>query len=103
MANRWGNNVNSDRLFSGASKSLKMVTTAMKLKGTCFFVADPRNNLKILCSHHKKAYFSYKNISFYTCVINNLHIFGATPNLDFWVLNLVLMTFPRNSISLPFI
>ena len=103
MANRWGNNVNSDRLFSGAAKSLKMVTTAMKLKGTCFFVADPRNNLKILCSHHKKAYFSYKNVCFYTCVINNLHIFGTTPNLDFGVLNLVLMTFPRKSISLPFI
>ena len=31
MANRWGNNGNSD-LFGGASKSLKMVTAAMKLK-----------------------------------------------------------------------
>ena len=32
MANRWGNNGNSDRLFSSALKSLQMVTAAMKLK-----------------------------------------------------------------------
>ena len=32
MANRWGNNGNSERLFSWASKSLQMVTTAMKLR-----------------------------------------------------------------------
>ena len=33
MANRWGNNGNSDRLyFFGAPKSLQMVTAAMKLR-----------------------------------------------------------------------
>ena len=33
MANRWGSNGNSDRLyFGGAPKSLQMVTVAMKLK-----------------------------------------------------------------------
>ena len=32
MANRWGNNGNSDRLFSWALKSLQMVTAAMKLR-----------------------------------------------------------------------
>ena len=33
MANRWGNNGNSDRLyFGGAPKSPQMVTAAMKLK-----------------------------------------------------------------------
>ena len=33
MANRWGNNGNSDRLyFCRAPKSLQMVTTAMKLR-----------------------------------------------------------------------
>ena len=33
MANRWGKNGNSDRLyFLGAPKSLQMVTAAMKLK-----------------------------------------------------------------------
>ena len=30
MANRWGKNGNSDRLFSWAPKSLRMVTAAMK-------------------------------------------------------------------------
>ena len=34
MANRWGNNGNSDRLFFWAPKSLQMVTAAMKLKDT---------------------------------------------------------------------
>ena len=31
-ANRWGNNGNSDRLFSWAPKSLQMMTEALKLK-----------------------------------------------------------------------
>ena len=35
MTKRWGNNGNSDRLFSWAPKSLQMVTAAMKLKDTC--------------------------------------------------------------------
>ena len=35
IANRWGNNGNSDRLFSWAPKSLQMVTAAMKLKDIC--------------------------------------------------------------------
>ena len=35
MANRWGNNGKSERLFWGALKSLKMVIAAMKLKDTC--------------------------------------------------------------------
>ena len=35
MANRWGNNGNSKRLFSWAPKSLQMVTAAMKLKNPC--------------------------------------------------------------------
>ena len=36
MANRWGNNGNSDRLyFLGAPKSLQVVTAAMKLKDAC--------------------------------------------------------------------
>ena len=37
MANRWGDNGNSDRLFSWAPKPLQMVTTAMKLKDACSF------------------------------------------------------------------
>jgi len=36
MANRWGNNGNSDRLyFGGLQKSLQMVIAAMKLKDAC--------------------------------------------------------------------
>ena len=36
MFNRWGNNVNSNRLyFLGAPKSLQMVTVALKLKEAC--------------------------------------------------------------------
>ena len=35
MANRWGNNGNSDRLFWGAPKSLQMVAVVMKLKDAC--------------------------------------------------------------------
>ena len=35
MANRWGNNGNSERLFSWAPKSLKMVAVAIKLKDSC--------------------------------------------------------------------
>ena len=36
MANRWGNNENSDRLIFLGSKSLQMVTAAMKLKDACY-------------------------------------------------------------------
>jgi len=32
MANKWGNNENSERLYSWAPKSLKVVTAPMKLK-----------------------------------------------------------------------
>ena len=35
MANGWGNNGNSERLFWVAPKSLQMVTEAMKLKDMC--------------------------------------------------------------------
>ena len=35
MANRWGKNGNSNKLFSWAQKSLWTVTAAMKLKDAC--------------------------------------------------------------------
>ena len=35
MANRWGNNGKSERLFFGATQSLQMVIVAMKLKDAC--------------------------------------------------------------------
>ena len=49
MANRWGNNENSDRLFlagEGAPKSLQMVTEALKL----------RHLLLAMCFLKKKSY-----------------------------------------------
>ena len=45
MANRWGNNGNSDRLFLGTPKSLQMVTAAMKVKDTCFLGRKVMTNL----------------------------------------------------------
>ena len=46
MADRWGNNGNSDRLyFWGAPKSLQMVTTSMKLKDACFLKKKAMTNL----------------------------------------------------------
>ena len=35
IVNRWGNNGNSDILFSWAPKSLQMVTAALKLNNAC--------------------------------------------------------------------
>ena len=35
MANRWGNNGNSERLSSCAPNTLQVVTAAMKLKDAC--------------------------------------------------------------------
>ena len=35
LANRWGNNGNSERLYFLAPKSLQMVTAVMKLKDAC--------------------------------------------------------------------
>ena len=50
MINRWGNNGNSDRLFSWASKSLLTVTAAMKLKDACSLEKknydQPRQHIK---------------------------------------------------------
>ena len=49
MANGWGNNGNSDRLYSWAPKSLQMVTAPMKLKDTCSLeekLWQPRQHLK---------------------------------------------------------
>ena len=46
MANRWGNNGNSDRLyFGGAPKSLQMVTAAMKLKDASVLEEKVMTNL----------------------------------------------------------
>ena len=44
-ADRWGNNGNSERLFSWAPKSLWTVTAAMKLKDACFLEENFMMNL----------------------------------------------------------
>ena len=46
MANRWGNNGNSERLFYWASKSLQMVTAAMKLKKHLLLERKAMTNLE---------------------------------------------------------
>ena len=46
MANRWGNNGNSERfLLFGAPKSLQMVIAAMKLKDACSLEKKAMTNL----------------------------------------------------------
>ena len=53
MAIRSGDNGNSDRLFSWAPKSLKMVTAAMKLKVVCSLEEKTMTKLdNILKSRH---------------------------------------------------
>ena len=49
MANRWGNNGNSERLFFWAPKSLQIETVAMKLKDACSLEESydqPRQHIK---------------------------------------------------------
>ena len=49
VANRWGKNGNSDRIFSWAPKSLQMVTAAMKLKTLALWKESydqPRQHIK---------------------------------------------------------
>ena len=60
MANRWGNNGNSDRLFSWAPKSLQMVTAAMKLKDAPWKKSydQPRQHIK-----KQRHYFANKDRS----------------------------------------
>ena len=60
MANRWGNNRNSERLFSWAPKSLQVVTAAMKLKDSCSWKKtydQPRQHIK-----KQKHYFANKGL-----------------------------------------
>ena len=61
MANRWGNNGNSETLFLGAPKSLQMVTAAMKLKDACSLeekLYQPRQQIK-----KQRHYFANKGPS----------------------------------------
>ena len=73
MANRWGNNGNSERLyFWGALKSLQMVTSAMKLKDVCSLeekLWPPRYHIK-----EQRTYFTNKGPSSQSYVFSSSHI-----------------------------
>ena len=61
MANRWGNNGNSDSLFSWDTKSLQKMTAAMKLKDVSPWKKScdkPRQNIK-----KQRYYFANKGPS----------------------------------------
>ena len=71
MANRWGNNGNSDGLFSWAPKSLQMVTAAMKLKDTSWEKSydKPRQHIK-----KQRHYFANKGLSSQSCGFSSTHV-----------------------------
>ena len=72
MANRWRNNGNSDRLFSWAPKSLKMVTEAMKLKEACSLEKSydkPREWIK-----KQRHYFADKGLSSQSYYFSSSHV-----------------------------
>ena len=60
MASRWGNNGDSEKLFSWTPKSLQMVTAAMKLKDTPWKESydQPRQ-----CIKKQRHYFANKGPS----------------------------------------
>ena len=65
MANRWRKSGNGVRFFWGASKSLQMVTSAMKLKDTSWKKSydQPRQHIK-----KQRHYFANKGPSSQTMV-----------------------------------
>ena len=72
MANRWGNNGNSDTLFSWAPKSLQMVTAAMKLKTLAPWKErydQPRQHIK-----KQRHYFANKGLSSQSYGFSKSHI-----------------------------
>ena len=72
MANRWGNNRNSEILFLGALKSLQMVTTAMNEKTSLLFGRKAMTNLEnILKQRH---YFADKCPYSQSCGFSSSHI-----------------------------
>ena len=72
MANRWGNNWNSERLFFWSPKSLEMVTAAIKLKGACLWKKSydpPRQHIK-----RHRHYFADKNPSSQNYGFSSSHV-----------------------------
>ena len=85
MANRWGNKVYSDRLFSWAPKSLQMVTVAIKLKDTCSLEEKqwkPRQHIK-----KQRHYFANKGPYIQSYVFFHSHVWmWDLDNKDSWAL-----------------
>ena len=93
MANRWRNNGNSDKLFSWAPKSLKMVTEAMKLKEACSLEKSydkPREWIK-----KQRHYFADKGLSSQSYCFSSSHVWMweldhkdslASKNWCFWTM-----------------
>ena len=73
MANRWGNNENSERLcFWGAPKSLQMVIAVMKLKNNCSLEKSydhPRQHFK-----KQRHYFANKGPSRQSYGFSSCHV-----------------------------
>ena len=93
MANRWGNNGNSDRLFFGAPKSLQLVTVAMKLKTLAPWEKSydqPRQHIK-----KQRHYFANKGTSSQRYGFSSSHVWmweldhkesWAPKNWCFWTM-----------------
>ena len=72
MANRWGNNGNSDRLlFWGAPKSLQMVTAAMKLKDAPW---KKSYDQPTQCIKKQRHYFANKGLISQSYDFSNSHV-----------------------------
>ena len=72
MANRWGNNGNSNRLFSWAPKSLQMVTGALKVKDAFPWkkiYGQPRQHMK-----KQRHYFASKCLSSQSYHFSSSHV-----------------------------
>ena len=88
MANRWGNNGNSERLFSWLQKSLQMVTAAMKLKKK---MLAPWKKIYDQSRQHiekQRHYFADKSLSSQSYGFSSSHV--LIWELDYkesWVLN----------------
>ena len=68
MANRWGNNGNSKRLYFGSPKSLQIVTAGMKLKDACS-LAEARQHIK-----KQRHYFANKGPSSQSYGFSSSHV-----------------------------
>ena len=78
MANRWGNNGSSERLFWGVPESLQMVIAVMKLKDSPQKEShdQPRQHIKKQKHYIKKQrhYFTNKGPSSQNFVFSSSHV-----------------------------